>query len=184
MTLTGLVAVVLSSTASSWASPPPVAPTLDPAFVTEVNSRWRGLGLGYDNGLWGDAFGQGVRADIPFGPKLGQFVGLRLRGVMIHEVADGYAPSAMGGVELFGRGPVYGGVLRVYGGGGLWYGGSLADPEGASGLAGGGHYGIEALLTRSQSFTFEIGGQAGIGGDGPGAGASVMAGTNIYFGGR
>jgi hypothetical protein len=156
---------------------------LDEDFVRATNARWRGLGLGYDNGLWGQVFAQGIKADVPFGPKVGQFFGLRLRGVMMHSgVGEGYDPVFMGGAELFGRGPVLAGIVRVYGGGGLWYGAQVVGDDGATGLAGGGHYGIEALVWDRGSFSFEVGGQSGLHGDGPGIGASVMAGTTVYLG--
>ena len=100
---------------------------------------------------------------------------------MLHGSADGSDMLWMGGAELFGRGPVLAGIVRVYGGGGLWYGGPMVG-EGWTGLAGGGHYGIEALVWDRQSFTFEVGGQSGLDGGGRGAGASVMAGTTVYFG--
>ena len=90
----------------------------------------------------------------------------------------------LGGGELFGRGPVWGGIVRVYGGGGLWYGSTvIGGGEQHDGIAAGGHYGIEAILFERGSFTFEIGGQSGIDGGAIGSGASVMAGIMFYLGG-
>src|SRR5688572_6813525 len=119
MTLTAMMLVVSAS-----AGPDPVVPEIDHDYAVRINRNWRGLGIGYDNGLWGSAFAQGVRVDVPFGPKLGQFFGARLRGIVAHGAAEA-APAGLGGVELFGRGPVLAGVARVYGGGGAWYGAEI-----------------------------------------------------------
>lgn len=176
-----MIAALLAST--TFAAPDPVVAELDEDFVRAVNARWRGLGMGYDNGLWGNVFAQGIKADVPFGPKVGQFAGLRLRGLMLHSGAgETYEPAFMGGAEIFGRGPVLAGIVRVYGGGGLWYGAEVTVEDGTTGLAGGGHFGIEALAWERGSFSFEVGGQSGIDGGGPGMGASVMAGTTVYLG--
>ena len=82
MLVTLLIATALSA-------PDPVAPVLDQDFVERVNRNWRGLGIGYDNGLWGSsaagsAFAQGIKVDIPFGPRVGQFVGVRVRALVAH----------------------------------------------------------------------------------------------------
>jgi hypothetical protein len=166
----------------AWAAPEPVVPEIDAAYVTRVNRNLRGLGLGYDNGLWGGDFAQGVKIDVPFGPRLGQFVGARLRGVMTHPSSVEDGPIGMAGLELFGRGPVMAGLVRVYGGGGAWYGGTLGSSEEPA-LAFGGHYGLEALLTPRMTFAIEIGGQSPVDGGGRSAGASVMGGATFYLGG-
>jgi hypothetical protein len=170
---------------AALAAPAAIAPVNDQEFVQKINNYWRGVGLGFDNGLWGEEFAQGIKVDLPFGNRVGQFVGVRLRGLMVHQDSPliDYEPLYLWGGELFGRGPVWGGIVRVYGGGGVWYGTVDFGGSQDEGWAGGGHYGIEAILFERGSFTFEIGGQSGIDGDGPGAGASVMAGIMFYFGG-
>lgn len=163
------------------ASPEPVVPEIDQHYAAVVNRNWRGLGIGYDNGLWGSSYGQGLKLDVPFGPRLGQFVGVRLRGVMTVS-GGGAEPIGMAGVELFGRTPVYAGLVRLYGGGGLWYGGAFDQPE--LQVAGGGHYGVEVALNPRMSFHFEVGGQSPVdAAGGRDAGASVMGGATIYLGG-
>ena len=88
------------------------------------------------------------------------------------------------GGELYGRGPVWHGILRVYGGGGVW-GGIRVNPtdEGPTmRLGGGGHFGFEVLAARFMSFTFEVGGQAPAHGQEIDGGASVMGGVMFWFG--
>lgn len=167
------------------AAPDAYAPVIDQAFVQKINNYWRGVGIGYDSGLWGEEFAQGLKVDVPFGPTVGQFVGIRLRGLVVHldTPLTPYEPMYLWGGELFGRGPVWGGVVRVYGGGGVWYGTIDYGIAEDSGVAWGGHYGIEAILFDRGSFQFEIGGQSGIDGDGPGGGVSIMGGIMFYFGG-
>ncbi len=89
------------------------------------------------------------------------------------------------GLEFFGRGPVWLGLFRVYGGGGAWVGirPNPNDMGKVYQFSGGGHIGAEFLVAPRMSFTFELGGQ------GPGhglrsddAGASVMGGFMIYLG--
>ena len=169
--------VSLFSALALAASPDPVVPELDAAWAMDVNRAWRGVGIGYDNGLWGSSYGQSVKVDLPFGAKLGQFVGLRVRGIMTY---PGDSPIGLVGGEIFGRSPVYAGIVRVYGGGGAWYGGAFDQDQPA--VAWGGHSGVEVALTRRNAFTFEVGGQAPADGSGRDAGASVMAGTTVYLG--
>jgi hypothetical protein len=134
-------------------------------------------------GLWGSQFGQGLKVDLPFGPKVGQYMGIRLRGLFVHEeTATEFTPVVGGGAEIFGRGPVLMGVVRVYGGGGVYVGEALnlaaAEPRWTLG----GHYGVEVLVSPRNSFTFEVGGQGPLHPDGNDAGASVMAGATFYLG--
>ncbi len=167
------------------AAPDPYSPLPTPEFAEQINRNWRGVGIGYDNGLWGREFAQGLKIDVPFGPVVGQFAGIRVRGMMVNSGNEllQEQPLYLGGGELFGRGPVWAGILRVYGGGGIWYGSTVIAGEQDDGIAAGGHYGVEAILFERGSFTFEIGGQSGIDGNGPGLGASVMAGIMFYLGG-
>ena len=152
-----------------------------------INRRWSGVGVGYDNGLWGGKYGQSIKVSIPFGRNLGRFLGMRVRGMLVHhidDVADQFAPVVNVGAELFGRSPVWWGVLRVYGGGGLWAG--IRPNPTSSGaryrLGGGGFVGLEAFAAPFMAFTFEVGGQAPGHGLGVDAGGSAMGGMIFYFG--
>lgn len=177
------VSLFASAPALAAKEAPEIGPLPDAEYIADINAKWRGVGVGYDNGLWGQNFGQGVKLDLPFGPKIGQFVGLRLRGLMIHEeTPNAFTPVMGGGAELFGRGPVLMGIVRVYGGGGVYYGEALNLDSAEPRLTAGGHYGVEVLVSERNSFTFEVGGQGPMHPDGRDAGASVMAGTTFYFG--
>jgi len=92
--------------------------------IAKVNRRWRGVGIGYSNGLQGMSYSQHLRVDIPLGRRVGQFFGLRVRGGVVHGsmLASEYDPVINSGVQLFGRGPVMLGMVRVYGGGGPFIG--------------------------------------------------------------
>lgn len=175
-----MTTLMLGLPAAIAASDPVVGPRADDEYVRSINAKWRGVGLGYTNGLWGERYAQGVNLDLPFGPKLGQFLGLRTRGVMAY-VGD-HSPVALGGVELFGRGPVLMGILRVYGGGGVYGGTVLGDPDAELSFTAGGHYGVEAIVAPRVSFNFEVGGQGPIHPLGRDGGASVMAGSTFYLG--
>lgn len=164
--------------------PEPVAPVADAAYSQAVNRSARGVGLGLDQGLYGSAFGQRLHLDVPFGRRVGQFFGLRVQGTVAYAVRGAFDPVALGGLELFGRSPVMGGIVRIYGGGGVFVGGRFAPlVEGSRfGIAGGGHMGIEAFGTSRMSFSVEIGGQGPVHAQGLDAGASVLGGINFYFG--
>jgi hypothetical protein len=157
-----------------------------PEYVESINEKWRGFGIGYDNGLWGRGFAQGIKLDIPFGLRVGQFIGLRIRSVIVHPLEHGapYDPVFDNGIEIFGRGPVLLGVLRLYGGGGVWVGiRPSPTAEGRSwGIGGGGHVGIEGRMAERVSLTFEIGGQGPAHALGLDSGASIMGGTMVYLG--
>ena len=171
-----MIPMLMAWTSLTHAAPEPVVgPSADAETVAAINAKWRGLGLGYSNGLWGSSFAQGIRADVPFGPRLGQFLGIRARGLMIHDLGGG-SPFFAGGAELFGRGPVALGLMRAYGGGGVHVG---AVPTDEVSLGFGGHVGIEGLLTERTSISFEVGGQ---GGAPLYSGASVMGGLTVYLG--
>ena len=183
--------LLLSSTLLFAApGPEPVAPVLDAEYSRAVNRRARGLGIGLHQGLWGSGFGQRLHLDVPFGRRIGQFMGLRVQGTLVHlesDLANGdqrWDPVAFGGLELFGRSPVMGGIVRLYGGGGVYGGGRpLPTAQGRRyGIGGGGHMGIEAFASPLMSFSVEIGGQSPVHGLGLDGGASVMGGINFYFG--
>jgi hypothetical protein len=165
--------------------PEPVAPVADQEYSLKVNRAARGVGFGYANGLWGRGFAQRLHLDIPFGRRIGQFFGLRLQGTFVHSgVDDRYDPVAFGGLELFGRSPVIAGIVRMYGGGGVFAGGRpLPNDEGRPwGVGGGGHLGIEAFISPRMAFAVEVGGQSHVHSLGLDSGASVMGLVNFYFG--
>jgi hypothetical protein len=205
ITTTALALLSLTQVAAAAPGVPPIAPTPTPAAaaaaqthpvadyallsdqdVLDMNDRLAGVGVGFDMGLWGDRYANGLTVSIPFGKgDLGQHFGVRLRGVLVHDdTGDQFTPVAAGGAELFGRGPVLLGVLRVYGGGGLYYGGIVNSPsvDSTPELIGGGHFGVEFAVTKRQTFSFEVGGQGPISPEEFDAGASVMAGWTIYLG--
>ncbi len=178
-------AVATEGPAVATAEPAPIG-VFRPGQINWIQRRWSGVGVGYDNGLWGGHYGQSLKVSLPFGRRLGQFMGLRLRvgAVHYHNADNHYDPVLNFGGELFGRSPVWWGVLRVYGGGGLWAG--IRPNPTAEGrdmaFGGGGHFGVEAFASPFMSFTFEIGGQApghDLGIDG---GGSAMGGVMFYFG--
>ena len=160
---------------------------LDAIWLERINRNMRGVGFGFDQGLWGHTMGQTLKLSIPFGKRIGQFGGIRLRGMMAHDVWGQTSDGAYGGgIELFGRTPVFLGLLRVYGGGGVWAGGRPFRPNGDTtrvwAVGGGGHFGVEFVLTPRMTITFEVGGQSGIHARRIDAGPSVMAGFMMWFG--
>jgi hypothetical protein len=140
------------------------------------------LAIGYDNGLWGNGFAQGVRFDIP----LADHFALRLRSLLVNtpQFRSPADPVIDSGAELIGRSSVLVRLLRLYGGGGLWLG-ARPNPT-AEGkkvqLAGGGFLGMEAFASPKLSLTLEVGGQGAGHGLKNDAGASVMGGLLYYFG--
>lgn len=179
-----VASVALPLLALAFSDPAPVAPVPDAAYSEKVNRAARGVGVGFSQGLWGSGFGQRLHLDIPFGRRVGQFFGLRVQGTFVHPKRGGYDPVAFGGLELFGRSPVMGGIARIYGGGGIFAGGRpLPTAEGRRyGLAGGGHMGIEVFASPRMSFSVEVGGQGPVHALALDAGGSVMGGFNFYFG--
>jgi hypothetical protein len=166
--------------------PAPVAPMPDAAYADRVNRAARGVGVGLHQGLWGSGFGQRLHVDLPFGRRVGQFWGLRVQGTFVHPDRhfDRWDPVAFGGLEMFGRSPVMAGIVRVYGGGGVFAGGRpLPTSEGRRwGISGGGHMGIEVFSMPRMSFSVEVGGQGPVHALNLDAGASVMGGVNFYLG--
>jgi hypothetical protein len=163
---------------------PVLGPMPTREYVEGMNRRARGVGLGYDNGLWGQGFMQGLKVDIPFGKRVGQFLGLRVRSMFVHTTEDAYDPVINSGLELFGRGPVFYGIVRMYGGGGCWIGirPVPTDEGGTWAITGGGHVGFELFYVSRSSFTFEFGGQGSGHHLDLDAGASVVAGVALYLG--
>lgn len=153
-----------------------------PAPATEApTALGPGVALGYENGLWGSNFAQGVRLRIPFSPRWG----LMVKGVLTHPTDHHHnimAHYGGGRLELFGVSNPIGGFARVYGGGGLVVTTKVLGTGGTTdvhyGL--GGYFGFEAFMTRHTSFILEVGGSTNS--DGTVAGATVLAGLQWYFG--
>jgi len=174
-------------------TPPPARqrnddPVLGPMptreYIEGMNRRARGVGLGLDYGLWGQGFMQGLKVDIPFGKRVGQFFGVRVRSMFMHTTQGDYDPVINSGLELFGRTPVFYGIVRMYGGGGGWIGirPVPTDEGGTWAITGGGHVGFELFYVSRSSFTFEFGGQGSGHHLDLDAGASVVAGIALYLG--
>lgn len=180
--------VVTPAAEPAPSAPAPIlGPKFDEAYVDRINRNYRGFGLGFDQGLWGHGFGQTLKILIPFGKRVGQFFGLRLRGIAVYDVTNNPLDTAFaGGLELFGRSPVYLGLVRIYGGGGLWAGGRPFRPASDSsrgfGVAGGGHFGVEFVLTSRVGMTIELGGKSPVHALGLDAGATVTGGMMVYLG--
>lgn len=162
-----------------------VAPTPDADAVRRINGYARGVGIGFQQGVWGKGFGQSLHLDLPFGRRVGQFFGLRLAGTFVHGQVEGrYDPVGFGHVELFGRSPVIGGIVRAYGGGGIRAGGRVhPDLSGRRyGFTGGGHFGLEVFAAPRVSFNVEVGVQGPVHSKGLDTGGNAMAGVTIWLG--
>lgn len=161
-------------------------PVPGPEYTAAVNEQAKRVCLSYQNGLWGSKFAQALRIDLPFGPKLGRYLGADVRGLFVHTDGDptlDYDPLIGLDVGFFGRGPVLFGVIRLYGGGGLIVG--IRPGSGVTDrvkISGGGHLGVEFFASPYQSFAIEIGGQGPGHATGEDGGASVMGIMNVYPG--
>jgi hypothetical protein len=167
-------------------SPKPVlGPRATEAYFEEVNRYARGPNIGVEFGLWGTGMVNGLKTDIPWGKRVGQFLGTRLsfRYFTPLRYEGTFDPLLFATVEVFGRSPVLMGVVRLYGGGGVFFGGRPApqNPGDAFGVTGGGHLGFEFFLTRKMSFTLELGGQGPMHVENYDAGLSVLGGVVFYF---
>lgn len=169
----------------SGGRPDIIAPVLDAEDVRRINGYARGVGVGMNQGIWGEGFGQSLHLDIPFGRRLGQFFGMRLAGTFVHGQVDGrYDPVGFGHVELFSRSPVVGGVMRAYGGGGVRLGGRLDTKASGPryGITGGGHFGLEFFAAPRVSFNVEVGVQGPVHPAGLDGGGNATAGVTIWLG--
>jgi hypothetical protein len=147
-----------------------------------------GVGIGYENGLVGQAFGQGLKIDAPFGRGVGGHFGVRVRAGFVHtgtREGQAYDPVVTSGIDFFGRGPLMHGIVRVYGGGGPRVGLRPDPRDGGRSwhVGGGGQLGVEFLLGRRVTAQFEVGGQSGGHARGLDSGATVQAGCMVYLGG-
>ncbi|MCA9714450.1 MAG: hypothetical protein H6713_14355 [Myxococcales bacterium] len=164
---------------------PVIGPMPTKEYVTEVNRYARGPNLGVEFGMWGTGMINGLKTDIGWGKRLGQFLGTRVsfRYFTPLRFEGAFDPLLFASVELFGRSPVLMGVARLYGGGGVFFGGrpSPQSPGDAFGVTGGGHMGFEFFLNRKFSFTLELGGQGPMHVRSYDAGVSVVGGVVFYF---
>lgn len=136
----------------------------------------RGLSIGFDNGLFGDGFGQGLRLRIPFGRNWG--LAVRALSVMDDQGPDQFQWALGGRLEIVGQSPVYLNLVRLYGGGGPQViRGMRGEGRGTTSLGGGGQFGFEFFQSPRFSLFFEVGGQ---GGNNRFSGATVLAGLNFY----
>lgn len=145
-----------------------------PAWTEESG---RGVALGYENGLWGSLFVQGLRVRVPFGASWG-LVG---KGLFLHQTTGEYRGDAGGRLDLYGSSPVLLNFVRLYGGGGPYV---MHVVTGAGSkevqIGGGGHFGFEFFMKPSFSWVLEVGGGSGV--DGRGGGGTAVAGFQWYPG--
>jgi hypothetical protein len=162
------------------------AVTLAPAFAAADEApvaaprggppAGRGLALGFDNGVFGRAYEQGLRIRIPI---LGHYA-FGLRGVSAFGDRSGELAWYLGGrAELIGHTPVFLNLVRLYGGGGPEV---LTRVHGTGGgdqtlIGGGGQFGFEFFLHPKMSFFVEIGGRAR---DDVTRGGTAIAGMMLY----
>ncbi len=165
--------------------PDVIAPLPDLDYAMRVNRYARGVGIGFNQGIWGEGFGQSLSVDLPFGRRIGQFFGARLAGTFVHVRGDkGYDPVGFGHIDLFGRSPVMAGLVRAYGGGGIRLGGHVTPANRAESFAftGGGYFGLELFAAPRVSFNVEVGVQGPIHVAALDAGGSATAGVKIWLG--
>jgi hypothetical protein len=100
---------------------------------------------------------------------------------MVHDLTGDYRGDVGGRIDLYGCSPIIANFARLYGGGGMNVTHLLAGSGSKrTQLGGGGYFGFEFFQTRRLSWTLEVGGGSGIGGQD--AGATVVAGLQGYLG--
>ena len=151
------------------------APASPDAARAEDRGTGRGVSLGFDNGLFGRAYEQGVRLRVP----ILEHFDLALRGVSAFGDREGELGWYAGGrAEIIGHSPVYLNLVRVYGGGGPEVTTRLQGSGGDKTLiGGGGEFGFEFFVSPRISFFAEIGGRAG---DDLTGGGTAIAGMMLY----
>jgi hypothetical protein len=140
-----------------------------------AHAAGRGLALGFDNGVFGRGYEQGLRIRIPI---LEHFA-FGLRGVSAFGDRSGDFTWYVGGrAELIGHSPVFLNLVRLYGAGGPEV---VTRVHGSGGdktlIGGGGQFGFEFFLQPKMSFFVEIGGRAG---DDVTGGGTAIAGMMLY----
>ncbi len=135
------------------------------------------VSFGYENGIWGGAFVQGLRVKIPVHPNWG----LAARPLMMHSLSGAEYRADLGGrLELYGASPVFLNFARIYGGGGAQVFQAVSGLPGSKPTTGGGgHFGFEFFFTPKSSFFLEVGGTSGAAG-GVGTGGTALAGVTWY----
>jgi hypothetical protein len=163
-----VLTLILIPTLAAAADAPPAS-----IAVPWLAPTGQGPGIGYDLGLWGQGFGQGLRLKVPVSRNWG----LNLRGIMA--VADDPARWSAGGrLELYGQSPVYLNLIRIYGGGGIQlFHQFKGDHKGETRLGGGGQWGFEFFMSPHLGFFIEVGGN---GNAHLVSGATVLSGITIY----
>jgi hypothetical protein len=167
------------------AEDPPVPPSVPTAQKPMVFLPWdrptgQGVAFGMEEGSWGSGFGgsrweQGVRFRMP----LGEHFGVHLRGIYLAAgTNDEFQADAGGRLDLVGGSVVFMNLMRFYGGGGLqvFYPVAGSNREKKAHFGGGGQFGFEFFSSPYFSFFLEVGGQGGE----PAAGATILAGLNLF----
>ncbi len=142
--------------------------------LTWEKSPGQGVAFGLEEGLWGGAWGQGLRVTVPFARNFAA----TLRGIYLMEMGDGPVTVDAGGrLDFVGRSDVLFNVMRLYGGGGVQVIAPITDSADEEvRVGGGGHFGFEFFCSPHYSFFLEVGGQGGS----VSPGATVMAGMMFY----
>jgi len=176
-----------SETAGAEPSAVRVERATDSDTAASIARRPVGLGvsLGYEDGIWGAAWLQGLRVKIPMHPRWG--MALRPLTMMqmpmkwtYSEGSDAYRTDVGGRVELYAASPVLLNFARVYASGGpqVFYAvAGVAGPKAMFG--GGGQVGCEFFVAPRASLFAELGGTSGAQA-GFGAGGSAMIGLTWY----
>jgi hypothetical protein len=159
------------------ASETPQSPQLRRALapLSWKKAPGRGVGFGFEEGLWGKSWGQGLRVTVPFASNWG----VTARGLYLMDMAiEGpFTADAGGRIDFIGRSDVYLNVVRLYGGGGVQVLAPVANTAGREvQVGGGGQFGFEFFCSPHYAFFLEVGGQGGL----PAPGATVFAGINFY----
>jgi hypothetical protein len=137
----------------------------------------QGVSFGYESGLWGSRWEQGLRVGVPFS----RHFGVHLRALYTSETSIDddvpYTADLGGKIDVIGRSLPLFNVVRLYGGGGIQVFEPVVATEGRNTqIGGGGHFGFEFFCFPQYSFFLEVGGQGGK----PSPGATVLAGMAFY----
>jgi hypothetical protein len=168
----------VKTAAAEEATSIPMKASTESALVPWTSPVGGGVSFGYENGLWGSAWVQGLRVKVPFQSRFG----MAMRPLALQQVGGGapYRADLGGRVELYGATPVFLNFARIYGGGGpqLFY--AVTGLAGSKPIfGGGGHFGFEFFMNQHTSFFAEIGGASGAQ-HGLGTGGTAMAGVTWY----
>jgi hypothetical protein len=181
----GLVFASETARAEPTAVPGDRAPNHDTAASTAPRSVGLGVSFGYEDGIWGGAWLQGLRLKVPMHPRWGMM--LRPLTMMqmpmkwtYSEGADAYRTDVGGRVELYAASPVLLNFARVYASGGPQFFYAVAGVGGPKAVfGGGGQVGCEFFVASRAALFAELGATSGAQG-GFGAGGSAMIGLTWY----